>query len=312
VSQGQRAILLGNAAGLAAAILFGASVVATREAVDDVPPLSLGVLRFGLGGLFLVAVLLVVAPASLRVPRRDLRSFAVLGALLFGLFALLFNAGLHLTTASRGAVVLATMPLWTALLGRASKRESLTGRQLVGVTLSVVGVGVVFAEGVGLGGGRELAGNALMLAAAFCGALSGVFGKPILMRYPAMPVMAYAMLAGVALLLPPALIEGLPGAVAGIDRKTALLILFLGLGGGALGYWLISFSLARMMPTQTAAYINVNPVVATALAALLLDEDLTETFAVGFALVAVGLLLANWPASARRAAPVTVAPEVPG
>src|SRR3712207_7408395 len=46
---------------------------------------------------------------------------------------------------------------------------------------------------------------------------------------------------------------------------------------------------------RSAAYINVNPLIATALGALLLDEALTGGFAVGFALVAAGLLLANWP-----------------
>ena len=295
----QRALLVGNGAALAAAILFGGAVVATREAVAGVPTLSLAVLRFGLGGLVLAGVLMACAPAALQVARRDVRSIAVLGILLFGLFPLLFNGALRLTTASRGAVVLATMPLWTALLARAARREFLTARQGVGVILSVVGVVVIFAEGGGLGGGRELTGNALMLAAAFCGALAGVLAKPILARYPAMPVMAYAMLAGVALLLVPALIEGLPAAVADLDGRTALLVAFLGIGGGALGYWLISVGLARMTPTQATAYINVGPVVATALGVLLLDEDLTETFVAGFALVAVGLLLANWPVRVR-------------
>ena len=298
-----RQILVGNAAALVASVLFGASVVATRAAVRDVPPLSLAVLRFGQGALLLVAILLLVAPAALRVERPALRSFALLGVLFYALFPLLFNSALRLTTASRGAVMLATMPLWSALLARTAGREALSRSQSLGVGLSIVGVLVVFADSAGFGGsGRELAGNALMLLTAICGGAYGVLAKPTLARFPAITVTAYAMLAGVAVLLPLALAEGLPAAVADIDRPTGLLVAFLGIGGGALGFWLISFALARMTPTQAAAYINVNPLIATALGALLLDEALTSGFAVGFALVAAGLLLANWPRAdqARR------------
>ncbi len=56
--------LRANASAAAAAVLFGASVVAVRVAVREVPPVSLAVLRFGLGGLLLAGILLVVAPGK--------------------------------------------------------------------------------------------------------------------------------------------------------------------------------------------------------------------------------------------------------
>lgn len=137
--------LRANASAAAAAVLFGASVVAVRVAVRDVPPVSLAVLRFGLGGLLLAGILLVVAPRSLRARWERLPRFALLGLVLFVLFPLTFNVGLRYTEASRGAVMLATMPIWSALLGRAVG-ERLTRLQFAGVALSVVGIGVAFVE----------------------------------------------------------------------------------------------------------------------------------------------------------------------
>ena len=64
--------LFGNASALLAAGLFGAAVVSTRVAAQDVPPLSLAVIRFGQGGLFFLLGLLVMARRLLRVKRRDL------------------------------------------------------------------------------------------------------------------------------------------------------------------------------------------------------------------------------------------------
>ncbi|MGB7860064.1 MAG: EamA family transporter, partial [Acidimicrobiia bacterium] len=50
-----------------------------------------------------------------------------------------------------------------------------------------------------------------------------------------------------------------------------------------------------LSPTQTAVYINFNPLVATILAAVLLDEVIERSFMVGFGMVLAGVLLANLP-----------------
>jgi hypothetical protein len=76
-----------NASAATAAVLFGASVVAVRVAVRDVPPISLAVLRMGKGGLLLAVVLLVVAPGLLRVRWERLRLFALPGFVLFAAFS---------------------------------------------------------------------------------------------------------------------------------------------------------------------------------------------------------------------------------
>jgi drug/metabolite transporter (DMT)-like permease len=55
----------GNSAAFIAAVLFGASVVATRVAVGSIPPLSLAFLRFGQGGVILLISLLIFRPGLL-------------------------------------------------------------------------------------------------------------------------------------------------------------------------------------------------------------------------------------------------------
>ncbi len=287
----------GSIAAFVAATLFGASVVATRVAVQEIPPLSLAVLRFGQGGLILFLCLFVGARGLLHVKRRDLPFLTLLGAILFTVFPVTFNTGLRLTEASRGALMLATMPLWSAWLARAARRERLILRQVGGILLTLAGVGIVLAER-GLtwrGTALALGGDGLMLLTALCGAIYGVLAQRILVRYTALTVTTYAMLFGTFLLLPAALAEGLPQALARIDGKVAALILFLGIFGGALGYFLWTFALTRLTPTQVAVYVNLNPLVATILGAALLAERLTGPFLVGFVTVLAGVLLVNWP-----------------
>lgn len=289
---------IGNTAAFIAAALFGASVVATRAAVGSIPPLSLAFLRFGQGGLILLFFLLIRRPNLLRVKLNDLPYLALLGVVLFTIFPITFNVGLKFTEASRGALMLSTMPLWSAWLARIAKSEHLTLRQVGGITLTLGGVAVALVER-GLtwqGGSWALAGDLLMLLTAICGAVYGVLAQKMLKKYKAITVTTYAMLIGTCLLIPAAFVEGFSQALTNIDLKAAGLILFLGICGGAIGYLLWTFALAHLTPTQVAVYVNLNPMVATILGAAILAEKLTLVFIVCFVAVLAGVLLVNWPA----------------
>ncbi len=299
----------GNLAAFVSSCLLGAAVVATREVVDEIAPLNLAFLRYALGGACLAALVQLIRPGALRLPREVLPKIALLGVLMYALFPVLFNTSLRYTTASRGAVILALLPLFTAVLGAFARSEQLKAVQWLGVACSIVGVGAVFAEsGLGFADGRSvMIGNALMVIAALVGAVFSVTARPILKQFGTTSVTAIAMLAGAALLGLPALIRGVVGQIGEASASTNLLVLYLAIPGGAIGFFLVSFALARLTATQATLYINLNPLVATILAAVLLDEVLTWWFGVGFALVVAGLLLANLP----RMRSTPVAPPTP-
>jgi drug/metabolite transporter (DMT)-like permease len=285
-----------NASAALAAVLFGASVVAVRVAVRDMPPVSLAVLRFGQGGLLLTAILLVVAPRYLRTRWDRLLLFGLLGLVLFVLFPLTFNIGLEYTEASRGAVMLATMPIWSALLGRIIG-ERLARRQVVGVGFSVAGIALAFLDpGRAVGGdAMSLVGDGLLLLTGLLGALYGLIAKRVLAVDHAATVTTYAMLIGTVILLPAALAEGLVPAIERLDGRLLGVVVFLGVLGGAAAFMLWTWALSRLAPTQVAVYVNLNPIVAALLGVLLLGERRSGLFLLGFAAVVTGVLLVNWP-----------------
>ncbi|MGH9052331.1 MAG: DMT family transporter [Acidimicrobiia bacterium] len=305
----ERAALWANLGAATAAVLLGASVVAVRVAVQEIPPLSLAVLRTGQGSLVLVGVLLLTAPHLLRVPRRSLPLLALLGVILFSLVTVLINAGLRLTEASRGALMLATMPMWSMWLGRVAARERLTARQAGGVVLTFLGVALTLAErGLVLSGdGRALLGDGLMLVTAFLGALYSVLSKRALVRHSAITVTTYTMTIGTLFLVPAAWAEGLWPAIRGLDGSLLGLVLFLGIGGGAAAFFLINWALSRLTPTQVTVYLNLNPMVATLLGALLLAERLTGVFLLSLGAVIGGVFLVNRRARLRTPG-IVVAP----
>jgi drug/metabolite transporter (DMT)-like permease len=286
-----------NAGALVAALLFGASVVAVRVAVRDIPPTSLAVLRFGQGAVVLLGATALLRPRLLRVRLSRLRTYALLGAIFFSFFPLSFNAGLQFTQASRGALMLATMPIWSMLLARAIVGERLRARQILGIAVSICGVAIVVAErGLVLESDSiALVGDGLVMLTAFWGALYGVLAKRVLERDHALTLVTYAMLIGTALLLPIAIGEGLVGEIGELDASLAWIMLFLGIPGGAIAFGLWTTSLAQLSPTQVAIYVNLNPVVAATLGVLLLSERASPLFLVSFGAVIAGVFLVNWP-----------------
>lgn len=292
-----------NAAAFASAVVFGASLVAVRVIVEDVPPTTFAFVRYGIGGLFLLACLVAGWRGLLRVSRRDLPLIVLCGGLIFAAFPVLINISLTLTEASRGAVMVATMPIWSAVLARLFGGEQLTRRQIAGIILSFAGVGLVMAErGLDFDGqSRALLGDTIMFFGASTGALYGILAKRVLVRYRPLTVTTWAMAGGSALLMP--FVAGelfILNQSVSIDGQTALLIGFTAIFGGALGYVLWTFGLSRLKATQTAVYINLNPLVAALLAAALLDERLGVIFFFGFVAVAGGVLLVNWPRRTLR------------
>lgn len=296
-------LLAANLAALLATSLWGASVVATRVVVQSVPPLTLAAMRFGQGTLVLLLVLLLFAPALLRIKRQDVGAIALAGFVIFTCFSILFNLSLSLTEAARGALMLATAPLWSVLIGRTLTGERLAPRQIIGIGLSIIGIAVSLLErGLSFGAGdlSMYLGDALMLLAALCVAIYGVLARRILQTYAAITVTAYAMLFGTLLLLVPLLVlEDVGGALVALDQQTLLLLVFLGVLGGALAHFLWVQSLSALAATQVAVYINLNPLVAAILGAWLLREQISLLFILGFSLVLSGVLLVNWPHAHR-------------
>jgi drug/metabolite transporter (DMT)-like permease len=277
-----------NAAAAIAAIIFGASVVAVRIAVRDVPPLTLAFYRFAQGALVLAAGLALFRRELFRVEKRDLPYLALLGFIFYVVFPVSFNAGLQYLEASQGALILATTPLWTMLLARAVTRERLAGRQVAGVVLSFGGVALVMVDH-GLGRASVL-GDLLLTTTAVCGGLYNVLSKRVLAKYDGVTVSFYAMLFGSLLLSPSVAAE----PQHALSSQTLALIGFLGIFGGALAFTLWTIALKRLSPTEVAVYINLNPISATLLAALTLGERIAPAFIVGFLAVAGGVLIVNW------------------
>lgn len=281
---------MSRAFGLTAAALTGVQVglamVATRALAGQAAPFTLGLLRYAVGVAVLMPFLLRLAPRPLA--KADRLPVLALGVVQFGVLIALLNAGLQHVTAAQGAVLFATFPLLTILLGALLGTERLSLARLAGAVISVAGIAIC------LGAGTlptSLAGAAMVLAAALSGAVCAIYYRPYLQRYPTLQVGTLAMLAAVVALFPLALSEAPLSVLPGLPLFGWGLVLFIGLSSGA-GYLLWLSALKHAPASEATILMGLSPVTAVLVGHAVLDEPLTAGFAAGLALVLLGVSLA--------------------
>ena len=144
--------------------------------------------------------------------------------------------------------------------------------------------------GISLANGATT-GDLMVLGAAMLWAVYTTGSKPLLTRHSATKLTAMSMLAGV----PPLVLMSLPDLVRqdwqAIPLTHWLFMLYSGLMAVVLGYTLWSMSVQRVGNARTVIYSNVTPVVAVAVAWVILGDRLTIWQGLGAAIVLAGLLL---------------------
>ncbi|WP_100961826.1 EamA family transporter [Bosea sp. FBZP-16] len=291
--------LWGVVAAAASSALGGTSIAATRYLVGHLDPLAIGSFRFGIGCLLLAPVALL---GDRRWPERgDWLQTAGLGLLFFALFPILFNASLIHTSSARGALALSTLPLLSLVVGAALGRERLTARKTAGVLIAMAGVGFALLSGLGHAPPQAWRGDLLMIAAALCMALYGIWSKPVIGRCGPIPFTTVAMAVGAAALILISLLRGSFDAVAQFAVPQWSAALYLGVIGAALTFYLWAFALGKASPTSVAVTVTVNPVTASLVAAVLLNEPIGWNLVIGIVVVGIGIWLATTDGQGVRA-----------
>jgi drug/metabolite transporter (DMT)-like permease len=285
-----------NLAAAVAALCAGTSVVVTRLAVGEIDPIALAFYRYVVAAVCLVPLLPFVWP-KVRLLVADIIKIALLGAV-FGFFPWAFSAALQYTTAARGAIGIATIPIQTLIVAALFGREQLTSRKIISVALAFTGIVIVFGpEAYGGKVSSYLMGDGLMLLGAFSAAIYSVFGRPVFGKYGPMFVMVLAVVFGVLALLPLAFASGRLAHWPRFSREGWLAVIFLGTVGAAIQFSLFTWALRWLL--------TLNPITAILLAGVMLREAVTPVLIVGLILVIAGIFVANWR-DADKGAPVKI------
>ncbi len=276
---------------LVSSCLGGTAAAVTRYLVGNADPITLAILRWGIGFICLLPVALL-----LRVrwpPRGDWPAVAALGLCFFGLFFVLYNIAVSFTTAARAALALSTLPLQTMVVGALLGIEPLTKRKSLGVGIAVLGVAAALVSGLSAAPAGAWRGELIMVGAVLCMSFYNVWSRPFMQRSSALGFLTVGMGAGAAGLILVGVLTGRIEVLGSFGAPQWIAGIYLGVGGGALAFILWVLALERATPTRVANTMTVNPIAAGLLATQLVGEPITANLIVGLIAVFAGIWIAT-------------------
>jgi drug/metabolite transporter (DMT)-like permease len=288
--KGRRPALI-EASLLLTVFFFGTNFTAVKYVVESVPPILFAATRFTLAGLLLL-LLVRLSGSGDRLSRQDFLPILGLGVVGVTLTQTVFTIGVSFTTAANTALVYSTAPVWGMLLGFALGLERPRLAGILGIGLSLAGVGFIVYGGLEFAG-TSLAGDALILAAAVFWGSYTVLSLSLLERYSPVALAAYAMTLGGLAAFPLAAFD--PGGFdpASLDALTWGAAAYSALFSSAFGFAAWGWGVSHAGANRVLIYQYLVTLIGVTTGILLLGEDFGLSQLVGAAIILGGVYLAR-------------------
>ncbi len=276
---------------LSAVTFWGFNFAVMKMAYRYLHPLAFNAVRFVVASIAMTAVL-KIRGERLGIDRKDIGNILWLGFLTNTLYQFFFVFGLDRTKAGNAALLMALTPIFGFLIGVAMKREHFSKGVLVGIVLSLAGVGAIVMLGaseVSFKGSWK--GDLLMILSAACWGWQSAESTRLLPKYGALRLTVSMMIGGTAIMVP----LTTPWLLAQ-DWSHIPPVAWLAMGYSALlsitySYIVWAYALSRIGVAHTSIFNNVTPIVALIAGWMLLGEQPSLTQLAGVALVLVGVFM---------------------
>lgn len=268
-------------------LLWASSFAAVRAGLQAFTPGHIALFRFLIASVLLAAFTLInrIKPPKLK----DIPVIFLLGFLGIAAFHTAQNYGQVTVTAGSAAMIVSSVPIFTAMLATIFLGEKLKLWGWLGIFISFLGVylialgereGVKFAPGV-----------IVLLLAAIIAATYFVLQKPYLIRYSALQLVTYMIWAGTLFLL--VFTPGLIDEVTNAPIEATIAAIFLGIFPSAVAYVTWSYALSRAPASIIASFLYLQPVLAIIIAWIWLNEIPALIAITGGVVTILGVFLVN-------------------
>jgi drug/metabolite transporter (DMT)-like permease len=264
-------------------LLWGATYLGMMVAIETLPPFLMASIRFLVAGAILYAL---YRPRE-RPTRRQWFSAFVTGAfLLVGGNAVVAWSETRIDTGV-AALIVATIPLWLAILDLSVNGRRLSPQAVVGLVIGFTGIALLIRPG----GDIDAFGALICLLAPISWAIGSLYVRSA--SRPSRPLLGAGMemLAGGALLALVGLVGGERVDVGAVSGRSLLGLAFLIFFGSIVAYSCYTWLLTVAPTALVGTYAYVNPVVAVLLGAAFLSEPITRWTLLAGAAIVVSVVL---------------------
>jgi len=281
-------------------VLFGINYLASKFIVTNMAPGAWALVRTS-GALLILGGIVIVGRRTWPA-RRDMLLLGV--AALFGIVLnqALFLEGLSRTTVSHSSLICSQIPTFVLLFSVISRQEKLSPRKAASFLAGITGVLILLEADRFQFDSQYLAGDLMTLGNAASFGLFVTISRRIMARNDPWTATAVVFLFGTIGMA----LYGGPDLLATdfsfLTPSLLLAMLYVIIGATVLTYFLNLWSVKRTQATRVALYIFLQPLIATVLGILFLDNRITGRFLVAAVLVFVALMLRDSQAGKKTAA----------
>jgi drug/metabolite transporter (DMT)-like permease len=287
---------------LATVTLWALNFTVTKYVISHgFQPLAYGCLRFA-GASAILGAIAYGRERTLALRRRDTVFLGIAALIGICLNQIAFVYGTKLTTATAVSLMFGTLPVMAGLFAFALGIERPGSRFWLAALLAIGGA-VLVAIGSGGGVSGHIWGDVLALVATLTWALYSVAAAPVLHRYSALRVTAFAFVIGTV----PLLAIGAPQLASqdyGFPPSIWLLYVFAVVGPLVVANLLWFSGIRRVGPSHAAVFANLQPFLGALFALLILGESITWLQVAGGVAIAAAIALSR---TRREPSPVRLA-----
>lgn len=269
-------------------IFWGLSYLSTRLVILDIAPTLAVLYRFTLAS-FILFLLLKLRGRKLHILKADRKKLFLAGLTGVALNFTLENLGVKYTSTANVALLVATIPAITLLFeNRRLKRKS-GWRELLGISMSILGIMMMSLAGQIDGFTLSLFGDAMVLLSSFSWAIYTVLLSDLSGDYDSMELTLYTNFFGALCMIPTVFFTGIqiPG------RRATFHLVYLVLFCSIVAYVLYMWALKKLGGIRVNTYINIQPIVGMLASLFILKETLTGSQLLGAIIITIGVWQVN-------------------
>jgi len=276
------------------AIFMGSTFNLANYSVHYFSPSSAAAWRFGFASIAMIIILYIKEGIKIENIKENSFAYIIIGLIgIFG-FNALFFVGLKYTTPLNGALIMGTNPLMTTILARLILKDTITKKQMLGISFALIGVVLVITKG-----SIELIqtlsfsiGDFIILLGNFCWALYGVLGRRYIKGSSPIATTTYTMIIGAIALIIMSFGFSNPVPYSKIPIAAWGAILFMAFFTSVLGYLWWNQGIKEIGASKTSLFFNLVPIV-TMIISFVIGTPVTIVQIVGTFLVIIGVLTAS-------------------
>jgi drug/metabolite transporter (DMT)-like permease len=272
------------------AVIWAVNYTVAKFGTRTVPPLAYNAVRI----VMAVVALLIIGwlRSHERPTRHDLVALLAIGVLGHGFYQICFIEGLARSRAGTVALMLAASPAFVAIVSRMFRIERIGPRGWTGIALQLIGISfVVFGSVARATTGDSLLGSSLLVAGSLCWAFFATLIKPYTERLSGINVGAYSQAGGAVLVT----LAGIPSIIAtrwaAVPAPVCAAIVYSGIGALVVGNLIWYYGVSKIGPTRVSMFSNLQPLVALAVAWIVLGEVPTIWQGLGAGSIMTGLVI---------------------